>query len=248
MTEVYPIVKVLGIGVEFPADPFCYIKFDSFPYYDGIARVGYPKLDELMDIRGYFHPTDEMRFIAVDGTNAFRVDNSLMYVTEGGGARNVYFISSYKTYCTPCNPEGSGNFTGLVVYERKNWLLEQGVEIERSFPTFDIQDDTQYSTTATTWATFLQHDLGKVRNTLLLIYTGLCPFYTGYDVYQRVQYSEDGKTWITIAIFSQDVDLWRYYFYLMGAENMRYIRYQMYMTAGAYMLYSKVLKAYYFYK
>jgi len=245
-TELYPKEKIKEIPLF--GDPLNTFYVRSVPPAYWYKRYGSYNVDEQMRISGNFFPTDELYLRDIDDRAFLRLRNSLMYVTEGGGVRRQYFVPLYTWPATPIKPEGSGTFELSVKYDRKNWLWEQGVELQRANPHFEIQDTTVYSFDKLEWTTALEHDLEEVRNVIAIIYVGFWTTAVGHTKYLRVQISKDGVTWTTILEVETAATEERYAYIMVGNTNFRYIRYQMRSYALGYPGQCRIRKALYFYK
>ena len=95
MVEVWPVVRVVGIG-EFDTSvdflkSYC---FDSIPEVSLTGNresfYGYPDFSKTATLSIYAHPQDSITFKA-PGFSPARLDNSLMYVSSGGSVRTVSY-------------------------------------------------------------------------------------------------------------------------------------------------------------
>jgi len=236
MVEVWPVVRVVGIGefntsVDF-LKSYC---FDSIPPVNAslIAEslYGYPDPTKAATLSIYAHPQDNI-ILKAPGFNPARLDNSLMYVSSGGSVRNTYFINAWKIPHTPVFPTGAGQIIMVWRTPKTNAFLARNIETLRAHPFFRVQDETTFSTSSKTPVEIIRWDFESVKYRDVLAYVG---FWSSISVetYIIFEVSKDGTTWTAISnILANNYSSEKFAYAIASNVEFRYLRAVIWVYGG----------------
>jgi len=201
MVEVWPVVRVVGIGEFDTSVDFLHSYYlDYYPTVNADEYrenfFGYPDFSKTATLSIYAHPQDSITFKA-PGFSPARLDNSLMYVSSGGSVRNTYFINAWKISHTPVFPSGSGPFIMVWRTPKTNFFLARGIETSRAHPFFGVQSITEFYTTSTSPVELKRWDFENVKYRDIFMYVSLWNTLNYYS-YIRFDISRDGASWTVI--------------------------------------------------
>ena len=193
---------------------------------------GYPDFSKTATLSIYAHPQDSITFKA-PGFNPARLDNSLMYVSSGGGVRNTYFINAWKISHTPVFPSGSGPFIMVWRTPKTNAFLARNIETLRAHPFFSVQDTTNFNTRSTTPVELIRWDFESVKYRDVLAYVGM--WNPGlYTTYIRFEVSNDETTWTAITGNMGDDSNAEFFAYAIASNvEFRYLRAVAWVASGS---------------
>jgi hypothetical protein len=246
MVEIYPVVKVSNLEES--------LAIDFNPGFNGYVINGFPTINadpseswynapnfsKSATLSVFALPTDSITFQAPNSI-VLRFDNSFNYVSSGGGYRNAY-LRTFKIPHTPVIPKGSGQVLMVWKTDKINWLYYNNLHVYKSYPYWDVQDTSIYSTTSTTDYELFRIDFGSVGYGDFIGYAGIWSSRTGYSSIVSFQVSDDGTSWTTTNQLAWSDTTERFGYCIANNVPFRYLRVTLRISSSSQTAYTRIRK------